>query len=114
MSGHSQFSLLTKRRFLPLFVAQAIGAFNDNLFRSSLSMLFIYGLSRELVPNPEFTNTLSAGLLIIPFFLFSAFAGQLADKYDKSLIARRIKLAEIGIVALASYSLFSNNVHPSH
>jgi acyl-[acyl-carrier-protein]-phospholipid O-acyltransferase / long-chain-fatty-acid--[acyl-carrier-protein] ligase len=110
MSGHSQFSLLTKRRFLPLFVAQAIGAFNDNLFRSSLSMLFIYGLSRELVPNPEFTNTLSAGLLIIPFFLFSAFAGQLADKYDKSLIARRVKLAEIGIVGLASYSLFSGIV----
>ena len=74
MSGHSQFSLLTKRRFLPLFVAQAIGAFNDNLFRSSLSMLFIYGLSRELVPNPEFVNTLSAGILIITFFLFSAFA----------------------------------------
>ena len=82
----------------------------DNVFRSALSMLFINVLSRELVPDPEFTNTLSAGLLIIPFFLFSAFAGQLADKYDKAVIARRIKLAEIGIVSLASYSLFSNNV----
>ncbi len=110
MSGHSQFALLTKRRFLPLFVAQAIGAFNDNVFRSSLSMLFIYGVSREQLAHPEFTNTLSAGLLIIPFFLFSAFAGQLADKYDKSLIAQRIKLAEIAIVALASYSLFAGNV----
>lgn len=110
MSGHSQFALLKTRRFLPLFVAQGIGAFNDNLFRSALSMLFIFGLSREVMPNPEFTNTLSAGLLIIPFFLFSAFAGQLADKYDKALIARRVKLAEIGIVALASYSLFQNNV----
>jgi acyl-[acyl-carrier-protein]-phospholipid O-acyltransferase / long-chain-fatty-acid--[acyl-carrier-protein] ligase len=110
MSGHSQFALLKTKRFLPLFIAQAIGAFNDNVFRSALSMLFIYGLSRELVPNPEFTNTLSAGLLIIPFFLFSAFAGQLADKYDKATIARRIKLIEIGIVALAAYSLFSNNV----
>ncbi len=111
MSGHSQFALLKTKRFLPLFVAQAIGAFNDNVFRSALSMLFINVLSRELVPNPEFTNTLSAGLLILPFFLFSAFAGQLADKYDKALIARRIKLAEIGIVSLASYSLFSNNVN---
>ncbi len=110
MSGHSQFALLKTKRFLPLFVAQAIGAFNDNVFRSALSMLFINVLSRELVPDPEFTNTLSAGLLIIPFFLFSAFAGQLADKYDKAVIARRIKLAEIGIVSLASYSLFSNNV----
>ncbi len=111
MSGHSQFALLKTKRFLPLFVAQAIGAFNDNVYRSALSMLFIYGLSRALVSNPEFTNTLSAGLLIIPFFLFSAFAGQLADKYDKAVIARRIKLAEIGIVSLASYSLFSNNVN---
>jgi acyl-[acyl-carrier-protein]-phospholipid O-acyltransferase / long-chain-fatty-acid--[acyl-carrier-protein] ligase len=110
MSGHSQFALLKTQRFLPLFVAQAIGAFNDNVFRSALSMLFIFILSRELVPNPEFTNTLSAGLLIIPFFLFSAFAGQLADKYDKAVIARRIKLVEIGIVALAAYSLFQNNV----
>jgi acyl-[acyl-carrier-protein]-phospholipid O-acyltransferase / long-chain-fatty-acid--[acyl-carrier-protein] ligase len=110
VSGHSQFALLKTRRFLPLFVAQAIGAFNDNVFRSALSMLFIFGLSRELVPNPEFTNTLSAGLLIVPFFLFSAFAGQLADKYDKAVIARRIKLAEIGIVSLASYSLYSNMV----
>ena len=110
MSGHSQFALLNTRRFLPLFVAQGIGAFNDNVFRSALSMLFINVMARELVPNPEFTNTLSAGLLIIPFFLFSAFAGQLADKFDKAVIARRIKLAEIGIVSLASYSLFSNNV----
>ena len=105
MSGHSQFSLLTTRRFLPLFIAQAIGAFNDNAFRSALSMLFIYGMTREQLPNPETTNSLSAAFLIVPFFLFSAFAGQLADKYDKALIARRIKLAEIGLITIASYSL---------
>ncbi|MDE2445123.1 MAG: acyl-[ACP]--phospholipid O-acyltransferase [Alphaproteobacteria bacterium] len=110
MSGHSQFSLLTTRRFLPLFIAQAIGAFNDNAFRSALSMLFIYGMSREALPDPEGTNSLSAALLIIPFFLFSAFAGQLADKYDKAVIARRIKLAEIGLITLAAYSLYHNNV----
>jgi acyl-[acyl-carrier-protein]-phospholipid O-acyltransferase / long-chain-fatty-acid--[acyl-carrier-protein] ligase len=110
MSGPSQFALLKTKRFLPLFIAQAIGAFNDNVYRSALSMLFIFGLNRTLVPNPEFTNTLSAGLLILPFFLFSAFAGQLADKFDKAVIARRIKLAEIGIVMLASYALFSSNV----
>ncbi len=110
MSGHSQFALLKTRRFLPLFIAQAIGAFNDNAFRSSLSMLFIYGMTREALPDPESINSLSAALLIVPFFLFSAFAGQLADKYDKAVIARRIKLAEIGLIALASYSLFQNNV----
>ena len=110
MSGHSQFALLGTRRFLPLFIAQAIGAFNDNAFRSALSMLFIYGMTREQLPNPEGANSLSAALLIIPYFLFSAFAGQLADKYDKAVIARRIKLAEIGLITIASYSLYSGNV----
>jgi acyl-[acyl-carrier-protein]-phospholipid O-acyltransferase / long-chain-fatty-acid--[acyl-carrier-protein] ligase len=110
MSGHSQFALLKTRRFLPLFVAQAIGAFNDNVFRSALSMLFFIGVTTQAGPDPKLINTLAAGCLIIPFFLFSAFAGQLADKYDKATIARRIKLAEIGIVALGSYSLFHNNI----
>ena len=111
MSGHSQFALLKTRRFLPLFVAQAIGAFNDNVFRSALSMLFVFSLSKEIGSDKANSiNTLSAGLLILPFFLFSAFAGQLADKFDKAIIARRIKLAEIAIVILASFSLYSNNV----
>jgi acyl-[acyl-carrier-protein]-phospholipid O-acyltransferase / long-chain-fatty-acid--[acyl-carrier-protein] ligase len=110
MSGHSQFALLKTKRFLPLFVAQAIGAFNDNVFRSALSMLFFIGVTSRTGADPKLINTLAAGLLIIPFFLFSAFAGQLADKYDKATIARRIKLAEIGIVALGSYSLFHNNI----
>jgi acyl-[acyl-carrier-protein]-phospholipid O-acyltransferase / long-chain-fatty-acid--[acyl-carrier-protein] ligase len=111
MSGHSQFALLKTKRFLPLFVAQAIGAFNDNVFRSALSMLFVFSLSKEIGSDKANSiNTLSAGLLILPFFLFSAFAGQIADKFDKAIVARRIKLAEIGIVILASYSLYSSNV----
>ena len=110
MSGQNQFSLLSTRRFLPLFVVQAIGAFNDNLFRTALTMLYIYVLSKELVGNPDSTVALMGGLFILPFFLFSAFAGQLADKYDKALVVRRVKLVEIGLVALASYSLFSSNV----
>lgn len=111
MSGHSQFALLKTRRFLPLFVAQGIGAFNDNVFRSALSMLFVFSLSKTIGSDKaNAINTLSAGLLILPFFLFSAFAGQLADKYDKAVIARRVKLAEIGIISLASYSLYSGNV----
>ena len=110
MSGHSQFALLKTRRFLPLFIAQAIGAFNDNAFRSSLAMIFIYGMTREQLPDPEGTNSLSAALLILPFFLFSAFAGQLADKYDKAVIARRVKLAEIGLITIACYSLYTGNV----
>ncbi len=111
MSGHSQFALLKTKRFLPLFVAQSIGAFNDNVYRSALSMLFITIVSKNIGKDTaNQLNTLSAACLILPFFLFSAFAGQLADKFDKSTIARRVKLLEIGIVALGSYSLFSGNI----
>ncbi len=110
MSGHSQFALLKTKRFLPLFIAQSIGAFNDNVYRSALSMLFITIVSQQIGKDAaNQLNTLSAACLILPFFLFSAFAGQLADKFDKSTIARRVKLLEIGIVALGSYSLFSGN-----
>ena len=110
MSGHSQFALLATRRFLPLFVTQAIGAFNDNAFRFALSILLIYDLGPRLGLDAALVNTLSAGLLILPFFLFSALAGQLADKYDKAMLARRIKLVEIAIIALASVSLFTDHV----
>ncbi len=108
--SHSQFSLFATRRFWPLFVVQAIGAFNDNLFRTALTMLYIYVLAKDVVGNPDSTVALMGGLLILPFFLFSALAGQIADKFDKAVVVRRVKLAEIALVALAAYSLFSNNV----
>lgn len=111
MSSPSQFSLLFTRRFLPLFIAQSVGAFNDNAFRYALSMLYIYGLGAKLGINSGLVNTLSAGLLTLPFLLFSALAGQIADKFDKAVIARTIKLVEIGIVALASFSLFTESIY---
>ncbi len=104
--GHSQFALLKTRRFLPLFVTQALSAFNDNVFRFSLSILFIVTLGKE---QGGVLNTISAALFILPFFLFSAFAGQLADKFDKAWLARRIRFAEIFIVALSAWSLFAGN-----
>ena len=110
MAQHNQFSLLTTRRFLPLFVAQAIGAFNDNAFRLSLTTLYIYGVLRTVVADPEAANSILAALLVMPFFLFSALAGQLADKFDKSVLARRIKLFEIGLITISSYSLYTDNI----
>ncbi len=110
MAEHSQFSLLTKQRFLPLFVAQSIGAFNDNAFRLSLSTLYLYGALNTVVKDPESANSTLAALLVLPFFLFSALAGQLADKFDKSFLARRIKLFEIGLITIASYSLYTENI----
>jgi acyl-[acyl-carrier-protein]-phospholipid O-acyltransferase/long-chain-fatty-acid--[acyl-carrier-protein] ligase len=108
MAGKSQFALLKTRRFLPLFVTQAMSAFNDNVFRYALSILFLSTLGKD---QGGVLNTISAALFILPFFLFSAFAGQLADKFDKALVARRIRFAEIFIVALSATSLFSGHVH---
>lgn len=110
MSGHSQFALLKTQRFLPLFVAQAIGAFNDNAFRLSLATLYVYGPLSSVVADPDSANATMAALLVLPFFLFSALAGQLADKFDKSTIARRVKLIEIFFIAVASYFLFTDNI----
>jgi acyl-[acyl-carrier-protein]-phospholipid O-acyltransferase / long-chain-fatty-acid--[acyl-carrier-protein] ligase len=108
MSGKSQFALLKTKRFLPLFVTQAMSAFNDNVFRYALSILLLTSLGKE---QGGVLNTVSAALFILPFFLFSAFAGQLADKFDKSFVARRVRFAEIFIVALSAYSLFSGHIH---
>jgi acyl-[acyl-carrier-protein]-phospholipid O-acyltransferase/long-chain-fatty-acid--[acyl-carrier-protein] ligase len=110
MSGKSQFALFGTERFWPLFVTQAIGAFNDNAFRFALSLLIVYDLGPRLGLNAALINTLAAGLLIVPFFIFSATAGQLADKYDKAFLTRRIKLIEISVIALASMSLFTHQV----
>ncbi|NMD08588.1 MAG: MFS transporter [Phyllobacteriaceae bacterium] len=108
MAGKSQFALLKTKRFLPLFVTQAMSAFNDNVFRYALSILLLTSLGKE---QGGFLNTVSAALFILPFFLFSAFAGQLADKFDKALVARRVRFAEIFIVTISALSLFSGHIH---
>ncbi|MGE3831997.1 MAG: MFS transporter, partial [Parvibaculaceae bacterium] len=112
MDSHhpNQFALFRTARFLPLFITQAIGAFNDNAFRYALSILIIYDLSQRSGVNGPLMNTLAAGLLTIPFFLFSATAGQLADKFDKAWLATRIKFFEIFILALASFSLYTAQI----
>jgi acyl-[acyl-carrier-protein]-phospholipid O-acyltransferase / long-chain-fatty-acid--[acyl-carrier-protein] ligase len=107
MSGTSQFALLKTERFLPLFVTQALSAFNDNAFRFAVASILISSLPKE---QSGLLNTISAGLFVIPFFLFSATAGQLADKFDKAWLARQIKLVEIAIVALSAFSLFFDSV----
>ena len=104
MSRTSTGRLLGDRRFWPLFVAQFFGAFNDNFFKSTLVLLLTFreatfaGLgARELV-------ALAGGVFILPYFLFSAFAGQLADKYPKATLIRWVKLAEVGVLLLGSLS----------
>lgn len=94
-------SLLGKRRFAPLFVVQFLGAFNDNLLKFALVFLANFGLYAAAPEKAELLATIATGLFILPYFLLSALAGQLADKYDKAVLIRVVKAAEIGIMMLA-------------
>lgn len=100
MSQHSQFALLGSRRFLPFFITQLLGAFNDNIFKQSLILAILYHLSvggdRNLLVN------LCALLFILPFFLFSALGGQFGEKYNKDALMRALKLAEVVIMLVGA------------
>ena len=100
MSHPSQFSLLSKRRFLPFFVTQSLGALNDNLFKQSLILAILYKLNIE--GDRGIWVNLCALLFIVPFFLFSALAGQFGEKYPKDRLIRLIKLGEIAIMIVAA------------
>jgi 1-acyl-sn-glycerol-3-phosphate acyltransferase len=107
MSG--QFGLLKTRRFAPFFVTQFLGAFNDNLFKNALIVLLTFQAAQWTTLKVELLANLAAGVFILPFFLFSATAGQLADKYDKAKLARLVKVLEMVImgVAAAGFALHS-------
>ena len=97
----SQSGLLRRRRFAPLFVTQFLGALNDNVLKNAMVVLLTFEAARWTTLQPGLLANLAAGLFILPFFLFSATAGQLADKYDKARLARLVKLLEVGIVLVA-------------
>lgn len=90
------------QRFFPLFVTQFLGAFNDNLFKNGLILLVLYHMPQQSFVAPAVLVTLAAGIFILPFFLFSATAGKLADKLDKARIARIVKQAEIILMLTAA------------
>jgi MFS family permease len=101
--------LLKTRRFLPLFATQFLGAFNDNLFRTAMVMLVIYGIYRDAEQEAVF-SAIAGGLFILPFFLLSALAGQLADAHDKARIIRIVKTAEIAIMVFGAAGLVMHNI----
>src|SRR3546814_7721552 len=88
------FALLRHRRFLPLFVTQLLGAFNDNLFKNAMVLFVVYGVFNSEEQETLF-SAVATGLFILPFFLLSALAGQLADTRDKARIIRIVKFCEI-------------------
>ena len=106
----SQFKLLEEQRFRPFFFTQFLGAFNDNVFKTTLITLVAFHATSLTSISGNTLATLLPALFILPFFLFSATAGQIADKYEKSRIIRVIKGFEIAIMLFASAGFFLNNI----
>ena len=104
MPDSSQFSLLKERRFAPFFATQFLGAFNDNVFRNGLIIAITFQGVNVLGLSAGGLANVAGALFILPFFLFSATSGQLADKYEKSRLMRSIKLLEICLMVLAAYA----------
>jgi acyl-[acyl-carrier-protein]-phospholipid O-acyltransferase/long-chain-fatty-acid--[acyl-carrier-protein] ligase len=106
----NQFALFNTKRFLPLFITQFLGAFNDNIFKNALVILITYRIADASALSPQILVTLAAAIFILPFFIFSATAGQLADKYEKSRLISIIKFVEIIIMAVAAIGLHLQSV----
>lgn len=108
MTEQSQFALLGKKRFLPFFITQLLGAFNDNIFKQSLILAILFKLAvnadRDLLVN------LCALLFILPFFLFSALGGQFGEKFAKDGLIRKIKFAEILIMLTGAVGVLLDNL----
>ncbi len=98
-------NLLRQRRFLPLFVTQLFNAFNDNLYKTTMVLFVVYAVYNDESTEASF-SALASALFIIPFFLLSALAGQLADMRDKAKIIRTVKACEIGLMIIGATGLY--------
>lgn len=107
-----KYSLFAKQRFLPIFLATFLGAFNDNLLRSGLVVLIAYSASKgiALPAKPEILVTICSALLVVPLLLFSYISGTLADKYEKSKLVKITKLIEVAIMATAFFGFATQNI----
>ncbi len=110
MTDRGVFDLLRRRRFLPLFVAQFLGAANDNLFKSAMAILIIYRIGDVGFARADVLTNIGTGLFMLPYFLFSVTAGEMADHFEKSHLMKLVKFAEIVIVALGGLGLYLGNV----
>lgn len=106
----SQFALLGEKRFGPFFVTQFLGAFNDNIFRNALIIFLAFDVARDGSSSGAVLINLAAGLFVLPFFLFSATFGQLADKYDKSRLIVLAKSCEVAIMLGAGVAFMFQSV----
>lgn len=102
--------LLATRRFLPMFLTQFFGALNDNVYKQALLLVITYGLIQQQAAEISTLNNLAALLFILPYFIFSATAGQLADKYERSQLVRLLKIAEILIMLIGAAGFLLGNL----
>jgi 1-acyl-sn-glycerol-3-phosphate acyltransferase len=110
MQGSSQFRLLAERRFGPFFGVQFLGAFNDNVFKQALVILLAYQTASFTTMASDTLQNLAQALFVLPFFLFSATAGQLADKVEKSKLITLTVAIELAVMALGAVGLFTHNL----
>ena len=110
MKPSNQFSLLLERRFAPFFWAQFLGALNDNVFKTALITILTFDTLNWTTLSPGLLNNIIPGLFILPFVLFSASAGQIAEKIDKGRLARWVKVLEIGIMGVAALGWFDHQL----
>lgn len=108
-NNSNQFQLLKTKKFLPLFITQFLGAFNDNLFKTALIMLIVFS-KLKFDMNVNTLVNICAGLFILPFFLFSIYAGQFADKYEKSRLIVYTKLMELILAFICIIGFFFNHL----
>ena len=111
MNQHSQFRLFLERRFVAFFGTQMLGAFNDNLYKNALVILVTYQAASWTRMEPALLANVAAGLFIFPFVLFSALAGQMADRFDKAVLIRVIKFVELPIMALAGVGFARGDIN---
>jgi 1-acyl-sn-glycerol-3-phosphate acyltransferase len=109
LSTSSQFALLKQRRFVPFFLTQFLGAGNDNVFKYAFTLLVTYRASEFSNLETSLSVNLIAGMFILPFLLFSATSGQLADKFEKAGLMRLVKMLEVGIMLLAAVGFYAES-----
>ena len=109
MSSSSQFSLLGQRRFAPFFWTQFGGACNDNVFKYSFTLLVTFEASSYSSLDPSVAVNLIAAAFIIPYVLFSATSGQLADRSDLARLMQAVKVIEVAVMALGAYGFYRHS-----
>ena len=109
-TSHSQFALLGRRRFAPFFWTQFLGAMNDNVFKNGMIIFMAFGGMSFAGMDASLLVNAAGAVFILPFVLFSAFAGQLADKYEKTRVIRGVKIFEILVMAFAAIGFLTANL----